>query len=226
MMARPKGGSDRRAAIVATATRLFADEGYDGVSLRQIAREAGVDSALVHHYFEGKEDLFAACVELPAEPNDVLHGVHEILPEERGRFVARAVLRLWDGPQQRALAAFLRGTISSTVRTRLLGSVVQRRILAHIVDGLPGDDDERRLRASLAATQVVGFIIVRYVVRLEPLASLSAQEAEDLLAPAVQRHLTGPLARTSTGQNSTGQNSSGQNSTVAKVPTRSKPTRS
>jgi AcrR family transcriptional regulator len=220
-MARPKGTSDRRTAIVAAATRLFADEGYDGVSLRQIAREAGVDSALVHHYFEGKEDLFAACVELPAEPNDVLRGVHEILPEDRGRFVAQAVLRLWDGPQQRALAAFLRGTISSTVRTRLLGSVVQRRILAHIVDGLPGDDDERRLRASLAATQVVGFIIVRYVVRIEPLASLSAQEAEDLLAPAVQLHLTGPLVQKSAVLNSTV-----QNSTVAKVPTRSKPTRS
>jgi AcrR family transcriptional regulator len=175
----------------------------------------------VHHYFEGKEDLFAACVELPAEPNDVLRGVHEILPEDRGRFVAQAVLRLWDGPQQRALAAFLRGTISSTVRTRLLGSVVQRRILAHIVDGLPGDDDERRLRASLAATQVVGFIIVRYVVRIEPLASLSAQEAEDLLAPAVQLHLTGPLVQKSAVLNSTV-----QNSTVAKVPTRSKPTRS
>jgi hypothetical protein len=98
---------------------------------------------------------------------------------------------------------------------------VQRRILAHIVDGLPGDDDERRLRASLAATQVVGFIIVRYVVRIEPLASLSAQEAEDLLAPAVQLHLTGPLVQKSAVLNSTV-----QNSTVAKVPTRSKPTRS
>ncbi|MGN6402989.1 TetR/AcrR family transcriptional regulator [Sinomonas sp.] len=215
MMARPKGGSDRRAAIVAAATRLFADDGYDGVSLRQIAREAGVDSALVHHYFEGKEDLFAACVELPAEPDDVLHGIDEVASAERGRFVARAVLRLWDGPQQRALAAFLRGTISSTVRTHLLGNVVQRRILAHIVDGLPGDDDERRLRASLAATQVVGFILVRYVVRLEPLASLPLQDVEDLLAPALQRVLTEPLPT-----------ETDQNRTVAKVPTRSKPTRS
>jgi AcrR family transcriptional regulator len=218
MMARPKGGSDRRAAIVAAATRLFADDGYDGVSLRQIAREAGVDSALVHHYFEGKEDLFAACVELPAEPDDILHGIHDVASAERGRFVARAVLRLWDGPQQRALAAFLRGTISSTVRTHLLGNLVQRRILAHIVDGLPGDDDERRLRASLAATQVVGFILVRYVVRIEPLASLSLQDAEDLLAPALQRVLTGPLPTVPSGI--------GQNRTVAKVPTRSKPTRS
>jgi hypothetical protein len=101
------------------------------------------------------------------------------------------------------------------VRTHLLGNVVQRRILAHIVDGLPGDDDERRLRASLAATQVVGFILVRYVVRLEPLASLPLQDVEDLLAPALQRVLTEPLPT-----------ETDQNRTVAKVPTRSKPTRS
>jgi len=218
MMARPRGTSDRRAAIVTAATRLFANDGYDGVSLRQIAREAGVDAALVHHYFDGKEELFAACVELPAEPADILRGLNDSALADRGRFVAHAALRLWDGPQEHALAAFLRGTISSTVRTRLLGQIVRRRILARVVEGLPGDDAERELRASLVATQVIGFMIARYIVRLEPLASLPADEAEALLAPALQRHLTEPLPIS--------QNSLVQNSTVANVPTRSKPTRS
>lgn len=224
MMARPKGPSDRRAAIVTAATRLFADHGYDGVSLRQIAREAGVDAALVHHYFDGKDELFAACVELPAEPAEILAGIGDDDVEDRGRFVAHALVRLWEGPQQGALAAFIRGTIGSTLRTRLLVSMVQRQILARVVEGLPGDDAERRLRASLVATQAVGFIVARYIVGIEPLASLPADDAERLLAPALQRHLTGPLPELV--QNRTGQNSTGQNSTVANVPTRSKPTRS
>ncbi|WP_334170714.1 TetR/AcrR family transcriptional regulator [Sinomonas sp.] len=193
MMARPRGPSDRRAAIVRAATRLFAEDGYDGVSLRQIAREAGVDAALVHHYFDGKEELFAASVALPMNPEVLLSGIDEQALAERGRFVARAIVRLWEGPQRHALAAFFRSTISSTSRSRLLAQLVRRRILARVSDGLPGDDAERELRASMAASQVVGFMLARYIVKLEPLASLPADDAERLLAPAIQRHLTGPL---------------------------------
>lgn len=193
MMARPRGQSDRRAAIVRAATRLFAEDGYDGVSLRQIAREAGVDAALVHHYFDGKEELFAASVALPINPEALLSGIDEQALAERGRFVARAIVRLWEGPQRHALAAFFRSTISSTSRSRLLAQLVRRRILARVSDGLPGDDAERELRASMAASQVVGFMLARYIVKLEPLASLPADDAERLLAPAIQRHLTGPL---------------------------------
>lgn len=193
MMARPRGQSDRRAAIVRAATRLFAEDGYDGVSLRQIAREAGVDAALVHHYFDGKEELFAASVALPMNPEVLLSGIDEQALAERGRFVARAIVRLWEGPQRHALAAFFRSTISSTSRSRLLAQLVRRRILARVSDGLPGDDAERELRASMAASQVVGFMLARYIVKLEPLASLPADDAERLLAPAIQRHLTGPL---------------------------------
>lgn len=192
-MARPRGQSDRRAAIVRAATRLFAEDGYDGVSLRQIAREAGVDAALVHHYFDGKEELFAASVALPMNPEVLLSGIDEQALAERGRFVARAIVRLWEGPQRHALAAFFRSTISSTSRSRLLAQLVRRRILARVSDGLPGDDAERELRASMAASQVVGFMLARYIVKLEPLASLPAEDAERLLAPAIQRHLTGPL---------------------------------
>ncbi|BCT75719.1 TetR family transcriptional regulator [Sinomonas cyclohexanicum] len=190
---RPDDGGDRRARILAAAGRLFADHGFDAVSLRRVAREAKVDPALVHHYFGGKDELFGAAVSLPADPGDLLAGLDPAVPEGRGRIVAHAVLALWEGPQQHVLAAFLRATIGSTSRTRLLRDVVRRRILARVAEGLPYDDAERDLRAALAATQVVGFILVRYVVRLEPVASLPAEDAEALLAPAVERHLTGAL---------------------------------
>lgn len=190
---RPDDGGDRRARIVATAGRLFAEHGFDAVSLRRIAREARVDPALVHHYFDGKEALFSAAVALPADPGDLLAGLDPSTAEGRGLYVAHAVLTLWEGPQRRVLAAFFRATIGSTSRTRLLREVVHRRILARVADGLPYDDAERSLRASLAATQVVGFLVARYIVGLEPLASLPAASAEALLAPALERHLTGPL---------------------------------
>ncbi|GAB3274664.1 TetR family transcriptional regulator [Sinomonas notoginsengisoli] len=190
---RPDDGGDRRARIVAAAARLFAEQGFDGVSLRQVAREATVDPALVHHYFDGKEDLFSAAVSLPADPGDLLATLDPSMSEGRGRYVAHAVMQLWEGPQQAVLSAFLRTTLGSTTRTRLLRDVVRRRILSRVAEGLPYDDGERELRAALAATQVVGFIIARYVVKLEPIASLAPAEAEALLAPAVERHLTAPL---------------------------------
>ena len=190
---RPDDGGDRRARIVAAATRLFAEHGFDAVSLRQVAREANVDAALVHHYFDGKDGLFAAAVSLPADPGDILAGIDSAAAEGRGPLIAHAVVTLWEGPQRHVLAAFFRATIGSTARTRLLREVVRRQIIGKVARGLPYDDAERELRASLAATQVVGFLIARYIVGLEPIVALSAAEAEAFLAPAVQRILTGPL---------------------------------
>lgn len=190
---RPDDGGDRRARIVAAATRLFAEQGFDGVSLRQVAREAKVDPALVHHYFDGKDGLFAAAVSLPADPGDLLAGIDSSSTEGRGRVVAHAVLSLWEGPQKPVLAAFFRATIGSAARTRLLREVVKRQIIGKVSAGLPYDNAERELRASLAATQVVGFLMARYLVELEPIVALAPADAEAFLAPAVQRILTGPL---------------------------------
>lgn len=190
---RPDDGGDRRARIVAAATHLFAEHGFDAVSLRQVAREAKVDPALVHHYFDGKDGLFAAAVSLPADPGDLLAGIDPSTAEGRGRVVAHAVMSLWEGPQKHVLAAFFRTTIGSTARTRLLREVVRRQIIGKVAAGLPYDDAERELRASLAATQVVGFLVARYLVELEPIAALRQADAEAFLAPAVQRILTGPL---------------------------------
>ena len=190
---RPGGTADRKGLIVAAATRLFAEHGFDAVSLRQVAREAGVDPALVHHYFAGKDALFAASVELPADPDDVLAGLEGKPLEERATALLTALVRLWEGPAGHALAAFVRGSLGSKPRTAAMREVFRRRILPRISEGLPGDAAERELRGTLAATQVMGFVLLRYVVRLEPIASLPADAAVSLVAPAVQRHLTGPL---------------------------------
>ncbi|WP_066286033.1 TetR/AcrR family transcriptional regulator [Arthrobacter sp. B6] len=190
---RREGATESRENILATARRLFAERGFDGTSLRQIAREASVDPAMIHHFFKGKDELFALCVALPADPAEMLEGVDQYDPEHRAEAIVRAALRLWESPAQHSLVAFIRGTIGSRARTLLLREVVTRTIISRITAGVPGPPEEVALRGNLVATQMVGLLLVRYVVKLEPLSSASAEEVVRLVAPNVQRYLTGEL---------------------------------
>ncbi|MFJ5861454.1 TetR family transcriptional regulator [Pseudarthrobacter sp. NPDC092439] len=190
---RRSGTTASRDHILEAARRLFAEHGFEGTSLRQVARAAGVDPAMVHHFFTGKDELFALSVELPADPEQVLSGVVDSDPQGRGELVVRAVLRLWESPAQPGLVAFIRGTLGSKAKTTLLREMVTRTIISRIIAGLPGTPEELALRGNLVATQMVGLMMVRYVVRLEPLASAPADEVVRLVAPNVQRYLTGPL---------------------------------
>ncbi|MDP5227814.1 TetR family transcriptional regulator [Arthrobacter sp. YJM1] len=179
--------------MLSAAQRLFAEHGFDGTSLRQVACEASVDPALVHHYFDGKEELFARSIELPADPVEVLSGVVSQDPAVRSEEIVRAVLRIWEGPAQHRMVAFLRGTLGSRTRTAMLREVVSRTILARVMTGMPGSQEELALRGNLVATQIVGLMLARYVVRLEPLASASSEDVVRLIAPAVRRYLSDPL---------------------------------
>jgi len=189
-----RSGSDHsREAIVVAARKLFAEHGFDGTSLRQVAREAAVDPAMVHHFFKGKDELFASSVELPADPEEVLAGVETLEPEARAEALVRAVVRLWEGPAQPGLVAFVRGTIGSKAKTALLRETVSRTILSRVMVGVQGPAEEVRLRGNLVATQVVGLMLLRYVIRLEPLSSADQEEVVSLVAPTIQRYLTGNL---------------------------------
>lgn len=190
---RREGASESREHILATARRLFAEHGFDGTSLRQVARDAGVDPAMIHHFFKGKDELFALSVALPADPAQVLDGVDQQDPDHRAEAIVRAVLRLWESPAQHSLVAFIRGTIGSKAKTLLLREVVTRTIISRIMAGIPGPPLEVALRGNLVATQMVGVMLVRYVVKLEPLASASPEDVVRLVAPNVQHYLTGEL---------------------------------
>lgn len=188
------GATESREHILDAARKLFAEHGFEGTSLRQVARAAGVDPGMVHHFFKGKDELFALSVELPADPEQVLAGVADSDPAQRAELIVRTVLRLWESPAQAGLLAFLRGTIGSKAKTALLRETVTRRVITRIMAAVPGTPEEVALRGSLVATQVVGLMMVRYVVRLEPLASAAPEDVVRLVAPAVQRYLTGPLS--------------------------------
>ncbi|MGO4249203.1 TetR family transcriptional regulator [Paenarthrobacter sp. RAF54_2] len=189
-----RSGSDHsRETILVAARKLFAEQGFDGTSLRQVAREASVDPAMVHHFFKGKDELFASSVELPADPEEVLAGVETLEPEARAEALVRAVVRLWESPAQPGLVAFVRGTIGSKAKTALLRETVSRTILSRVMVGVEGPAEEVLLRGNLVATQVVGLMLLRYVIRLEPLASADQEEVVSLVAPTIQRYLTGNL---------------------------------
>lgn len=190
---RRTGTTGSREQILDTARRLFAEHGFEGTSLRQIARDAAVDPAMMHHFFKGKDELFALSVALPADPAEVLAGVDGHDPQHRAEAIIRAVMRLWDSPAQHSLVAFIRGTIGSKAKTTLLREMVTRTILPRVMAGVPGTAAEISLRSNLVASQMVGLMLVRYVIRLEPLASASQDDVVRLIAPNIQHYLTGEL---------------------------------
>jgi AcrR family transcriptional regulator len=189
---RRPGAPDTRAAILAAARERFAALGFARTSVRAIAAEAGVDPALVHHYFGTKDELFLAALELPVDPRQVLlpaiasGGVDDVA--ER---MVRAFLSVWDDPEIRVrLVAVFRGVLD-TDGERLLRDGFLPVVLEPI--GVALGIDRPELRMPLVASQVVGLIVLRYIIGVEPLASLSADEIVAIYAPTLQRYLTGEL---------------------------------
>lgn len=190
---RRQGTTNSRELILASARKLFAARGYATTSLREIARDAGLDPAMVHHYFAGKDELFNACVELPVDPEQVLGDVSRTPPQERGEALLRTLLVLWDSPAQPALLALLRSATGSRTQSALIRQVLFSRVLAKVMADLPDDASLRALRGSLVASQVMGLIMARYLLRIEPLATATHDELVRLIAPTLQNYLTGPV---------------------------------
>jgi AcrR family transcriptional regulator len=185
-------GEDRRGDILAAAREEFATKGFDGTTLRGIARVAGVDARLVHHYFDGKDAVFAAAFEIPVRPQDVLEPVLAPGSDGIGERLARLFLSVWDSPPGRQrIVALLSASLTSEAGARMLREFLAREVFGRIVAHLDADDAE--LRASLAASQMMGLVVARYVVAVEPLASLPPDEVVELIGPTLQTYLAGPL---------------------------------
>ncbi|NYE96695.1 AcrR family transcriptional regulator [Psychromicrobium silvestre] len=190
---RRRGSEDTRELILTAARGLFAESGFDAVSIRQIARLAGVDPALIHHYFSSKDELFEACVELPANPAEVLAEIGDYPPNQRAEPLLLAVLGLWESPAQAALLALLKSAVNSPGRSALMRQVLGKLMLPRLILGLEEDPELQRLRGSLVVSQVFGLVMTRYVLKLEPLSSAPLPEVVRWAAPTVQRYLTGNL---------------------------------
>jgi AcrR family transcriptional regulator len=189
---RRPGQSGTREAIADAARRRFAELGYDRTTIRGIAEEAGVDGALVVHFFGSKQRLFFSVMELPFEPEEVLPQILAGPRSQAGLRLARFAVNVLENPRSRnVLTGVLRAAASEPEAARLARELVAERVVAAFSKSLTADQPE--LRGNLVSSQVVGLIMARYVLRVEPLASLDAEELVAAIAPNLQRYLTRPL---------------------------------
>lgn len=189
---RPSGNSDTRERILASARELFARNGIRNTSIRAVAASAGVDSALVHHYFGTKEQLFAAAVHIPVDPMDVIGPLREVPVEELGYQIPSMLLPLWDSEIGAAFIATLRSILAGS-EINLFRAFIQDVIAVEVgarVDDPPGS---KIIRIQFVASQLVGVVMARYILQLEPFASLPAEQVARTIAPNLQRYLTGDL---------------------------------
>jgi AcrR family transcriptional regulator len=191
---RRAGDSGTRDAILEAARDRFAEHGYDRATIRGIAADAGVDPALVHHFFGTKERLFVAAMQFPVVPSEVIRQMATIDRDRLGETIVRTVLGIWEREETRAMAlALLRSAFTNERAADMVRGFVTSAILGVVATYVGGDEPE--YRSSLVASQIVGLGVVRYVMRIEPLASAPAEDVVSALAPTLQRYLTGDLGR-------------------------------
>ena len=189
---RRPAGEDTKGLIEEAARAQFALQGYDAASLRGIARAAGVDSALVHHYFEGKADLFAQAVVLSrVDPRQVLGPVLSGPLDGLGERIVRTFLTVWDEPDnQERLMAMLRAVMGSQEVATLMRDLVLGEVLGRVADRLP---DQPALRSGAVLSQLFGMALARYLLQVPAVATASPDQLVAVYGPTVQRYLTGQL---------------------------------
>lgn len=185
---RRAGGPDTRGQILAAARRRFLAEGYRAVTMRQVAADAGVDLALVSYYFGSKKGLFGAAVTVSANPAGAIAGAVNgdlaTLPQR----ALRDLLALWDDPETGAPLKAMFGSISQDPGfAALVRQMLEHELIARLAARLGGIDGERR--AAAFCTQITGVVVARYILRLEPVASMPADEIIRTFAPALHTAL-------------------------------------
>ncbi len=178
--------------LLDAALSEFTDRGYEGATVRAIAGRAGVDAAMVNHWFGSKDGLFVAAMEIPVNPDELIPRLLDGDPARLGERVVRTFLTVWDANDGGTFTALIRSVSSHESAARMLREFVARIVLGRIVAAVAPDSPE--LRAALCGTQVAGLGMVRYVLRLEPLASADHDTVVAAIAPTLQRYLTGPLS--------------------------------
>jgi len=194
--ARPRGrragASETREAILASARRRFAQAGYNATTIRAVAADAGVDASLVHYFFGTKADLFVAVVEYPVNPAELIERVLAGGAQDVGPRLVRTFLATWDGRAAHPLFALLRSAPTHEQSATLLREFIAREILGRVARAL--DADQPELRAALCGSQIVGLAMLRYVLRVEPLASADPEAVVAAVGPTAQRYLVEPLS--------------------------------
>jgi len=197
---RRAGDSGTRETILDSARGQFAEHGYDRATIRAIAAAAGVDPALVHHFYGTKERLFAAAMQLPVVPSEVISAALAEAGrgpgESAGEHLVRSALALWEIAELRgAFVALLRSALTSRPAAVMLREFLTEAILQPVAS-LAGstDPESTAFRASLIASHMLGLALTRYVLQFGPVAAASADDLAVAIGPAIDRYLTGDIS--------------------------------
>lgn len=190
---RRPGTVDNRTRILTAARDTFASHGFEGATIRSIARAAGVDPALVHHFFGSKEALFLQAMQVTVDVEAVVRGVLSGGPVGIGERCVREVLATWERPEVRpVILGILRSATTDPEAAVLLRRMVSERILGPLTRALGSPEAE--MRAALAGSQMVGLLMAVLVVGIEPLASADREVVARLVGPTIERYLVGDLS--------------------------------
>jgi AcrR family transcriptional regulator len=196
---RRPAGKDTKNALLTAGLAVFNEVGYEKATVRAIAARAGVDPAMVNHWFGGKEGLFAAAVRLPVNPNEIIEAIIEGPIEEMAERIVRRFLTVWDTAGGGVFTALVRSISSHRLAADLLRGLFVQVIFTKVLARTRADRPE--LRASLCATQMIGLGMLRYVLVFEPIASADHDTLVAVVAPTLRRYLIGELTDVTTGLN-------------------------
>jgi AcrR family transcriptional regulator len=188
---RRPGDTNTRDAILSAARTVFQSEGYNAATIRGIASHAHVDPALVHHYFGNKRSLFVTAMHLPVDPRQIVEMLVEGDNRTLGLRIGRLFFAIWEGTDTNPFIALIRSATSHDDAARMLRELVTDEIIGPVAEHIGQADAE--LRATLVATQMVGIVMLRYIIKLDPLASADPERIVQAIAPTIQRYLTADL---------------------------------
>ena len=191
---RRRGSPDTRESILEAARQLFADKGFDATTVRAIAANAGCDAAMINHFFGTKEELFRATLQFPIDPATEIPHIVAGGRDEVGQRLVAIFVKIWDSPTGAVGASLIRSAMSNDWTLRLMREFLITQIMRRVAIEIALDPAEAPLRVSLVASQLSGLAMMRYIIKLEPLASLPAERVVALIGPNVQNYVTGSLA--------------------------------
>ncbi|BBA98017.1 putative TetR family transcriptional regulator [Actinacidiphila reveromycinica] len=187
---RRPGAADTRGAVLAAARRLFLEHGYEAVTLRAIAADAGVDAALISYYFGSKRGLFGASMALVANPAEVLVRVLDGDPATLSLRALRAMLAIWDAEETGpALVAMVRNVMTEESFAVLVKEMLEREVVEKLADRVGGP--QAHARAMAFCSQIAGIIMTRYLLALEPIASMPVEDVVRHCGPSLRLALHG-----------------------------------
>ncbi|MEA2025835.1 MAG: TetR family transcriptional regulator [Chloroflexota bacterium] len=190
---RRPGTSGTRESIIVAAREVFAERGYDGATVRGVASRAGVDPALLYHYFGSKQQLFVAAMEIPYDWETAFSALASGPRDELGERLVRLLLSLWESPEiQPLFVGLVRSAATDPVASEMLRKLLAEGPFLVLAKAIGTPDAE--LRAMLIASHVMGVALLRYILGVEPIASVPVETLASTVSPTVQRYLTEDLA--------------------------------